>query len=891
MSLVGRYILDIALVVTRVKRKHPYIGLFVLLLALFVTSAWAATPAGTVIRNQASATYLDTDGRRVTVTSNIVQTTIEQVAGVQLVQDQTITSLADTQVSMPHRIRNTGNGSDRFDIQLINASGDDFNLVNLVAFADEDQNGVADNNTPITQSPWLASDEEFYFIVVGDIPASVTENNISNVSVSVSSNFNNAQSDTNTDTIRVIDSANIIVSKTISEQVGLSPSGDYLVTLSYINNGNEQAQGVALLDALPEGMSFVANSARWNNEGTILTDANPNDVQNGSAGEIRFCAYDASCTGLPESAIDGDSDSVNQITALINQVAAGDGGTLTFSVSIDSNLPGSTLYNTAESMHDNADANTLQYSNAVAFTVLSSIGVVANGSIATSIDGMNEPINVSSAAQGTTVQFANIIWNTGSNPDTFNIELDSNASTFPAGSIYRLLKSDGATPLLDTNADGQVDTGPIQAGEYSTVVLSVELPQGIAGNNGGLGFSIPKVARSVSDATVFNAVEDHLDEIIGNSVDLTNQAVAGSAGALGVGPGPEISPVSSTPVNVQGVAQFDLFIRNQGQAAEQYQLSASLALNDEPLPGIWSVEFINAQTGQAINDTGILQSGASIHVIANVTVPTTETAGSHSIYFKAESLLSGTSDKKHDAVLIVHAPNLQLEPNLSAQLEPGGTVVYEHVATNTGQATLTGLQFAMTQSQAGWTAALYEDTDNNGFLSPADQIISADWTLAPGESKDLFVKVFAPATAALGQQNISHIVTNWDGGSGAEVHDISTVSKTNVSIKKEQAVDVGCDGSPDAGTDFGPGVIEVAPGNNCVIYRLTATNLGKDPSYNVTIHDYTPPYTLYEPSAACTRSPCWIIEPEIDETGTINAETDQLLPGDSFALQFSVRVQ
>ncbi len=873
------------------KLRNLPIVFFVLMLALFLTSAWAATPAGTIIRNQASATYLDTDGRQVTVTSNIVQTTIDQVAGVQLVQDQTITGLADTQVGMTHRIRNTGNGSDRFDIQLTNATGDDYNLASLVAYADEDQNGVADNNTPITQTPWLSADEEFYFVVVANIPASVNENDEGKVSVSVSSNFSSAQNDTNTDTVRVIDTANIVVNKSISEQVGLSPSGGYLVTLNYLNNGNEEAQGVALLDALPAGMSYVANSARWNNSGTVLSDANPNDVQNGSAGEIRFCAYHASCVGLPESAIDGDSDSTNQLTALIDAVAAGESGTLTFSVSIDSDLPGSTLYNTAETLHDDADPQTLQYSNSVAFTVLSSIAVVANGSIATSIDGMNEPINVVSAAQGTTVQFVNIIWNTGSNADTFNIELDNSASTFPAGSIYRLLKSDGATPLLDTNADGQLDTGPIQAGQYSVVVLSVELPQGLAGDNGGLGFSIPKIARSITDPAVFNAVEDHLDEIIGNSVDLTNQAAAGSLGALGVGPGPELSPVSSTPVNAHSVAQFDLYIRNQGQTPDQYQLSASLAINDAPLPSAWSISFTNAQTNQAISNTAYLQSGESTHVVANVTVPEEVAAGSHSIYFKVESLLTGTSDKKHDAVLVVHAPNLLLEPNLSAQLEPGGSVVYEHLASNTGSAILTGLQFVMTQSQANWTAAMYEDTDNNGFLSPDDQVILQDWTLAPGESRDLFVKVFAPTTATLGQQNITHIVSSWDGGSGAQVHDISTVSTTNVSIKKEQAVDVGCDGGPDTGTDFGSGVIEVAPGNNCVIYRLTATNLGKDPSYNVTIHDYTPPYTLYVPSAACTRTPCWVTEPNIDETGTINAETDQLLPGDSFALQFSVRVQ
>jgi len=891
MSWVGRYTHVTASLASNMRLRHLQQAVCSIALAGLMGSALAATPAGTIIRNQASATYLDTDGRQVTVTSNLVQTTIEQVPGVTLVQDQNIDSLPNTEVRLSHRVRNTGNGTDRFDLQLSNAAGDNFEFSGLVIYADEDQNGIADNTTPITQTPWLAPDEEYYFVVAGQIPTNVANSDIGILSVTTISNFSNTVNAANTDFINIVDGPIVTVSKSISQQVGLSPSGDYVIALNYSNSGNADASDVAVLDALPDGMSYVPNSARWNNGASVLTDVDPTDVQSSSAGDIIFCAYQPSCTGLPEAASDNDSDSTNQVTALISDLPVGVSGTLTFNVSIDADLPGSTLYNIAEVMHNAADPQTLQYSNSVAFTVLSSIGVVANGSTATSIDGMNEPVNISSAAQGTTVKFSNIVWNTGSNLDTFNIELDQTASTFPAGTIYRLLKADGATPLLDTNGDGVVDTGPLQAGEHAVIVLSVDLPQGVAGDNGGVGFSIPKLARSVSDANIVNSVEDHLDEIIGNSVDLTNQAAAGTAGALGAGPGPELSPVSTVPVNAQGVAQFDLFVRNQGQAADQYQLVASLDVNETPLPADWAVEFRDATTSQLINNTAFLQSGQSAHIVATVTAPSNLASGTFSIYFKAESLTSGTSDKKHDAISISQVPSLHLEPNLTAQLEPGGSVVYEHVATNTGQTIISGLQFAMTQSQDTWSAAIYEDTDSNGFLSPADQILSAPWTLAVGESRDLFVKVFAPANAALQQQNITHITASWNGGSGAQVHDISTVSMTNVSIRKEQAVDVGCDGSPDAGTDFGPGVIEVSPGNNCVIYRLTATNKGVDPSYNVTIHDYTPPYTLYVPSAACSRTPCWLTEPQIDQTGTVNAETDQLLPGDSFSLQFSVRVQ
>ena len=156
----------------------------------------------------------------------------------------------------------------------------------------------------------------------------------------------------------------------------------------------------------------------------------------------------------------------------------------------------------------------------------------------------------------------------------------------------------------------------------------------------------------------------------------------------------------------------------------------------------------------------------------------------------------------------------------------------------------------------------------------------------------MFLQVFAPAGSTLGQSNTNTIqAASAASGTDATVTDVTTVSESQVSIRKEQAVDVGCDGQPDLGNDFSPAQIVVAPGDNCIIYRLTATNTGVTASYNVVIRDYTPPYTLYSPSAFCSRTPCWINEPSAEETGTINAETDQLLPGDAYYLQFSVRVQ
>lgn len=377
-----------------------------------------------------------------------------------------------------------------------------------------------------------------------------------------------------------------------------------------------------------------------------------------------------------------------------------------------------------------------------------------------------------------------------------------------------------------------------------------------------------------------------------NQVDLTNQAAAGLPGALGSGPGPESLPVSIVTIDAEGLATFDLHVRHQGSGSAEYNLSAHSTPAGGALPAGWQLIFTNALDGAQVTSTGLLTSGESRHLKARLSVPLNTVFNEQSIYFKAVSPSNGATDIKHDAVRFKLNPQLALSPSLSAQVNPGGSVVYEHVVTNTGNQVLDDITFDVQNTNPDWQYNLYEDTDLNGFLSPADLLVNAAWNLSPGESADLFLKVFAPAQASLGQSNTNTVVASAQSGViSSSITDVTTVSESQVSIRKEQAIDIGCDGEPDTGSAFTPSPINVAPGNNCVIYRLTAQNNGVLPSYNVVIRDYTPPYTVYSPQAFCSRSPCWINEPDASQTGTINAETDQLLPGDAYFLQFSVRVQ
>jgi len=486
--------------VSAVQRIFQFVALLCLLCLGGIGLASAATPAGTVITNQASATYLDASGQTVLVTSNIVETVVEQVAGIELTQDQSIPAIVGQTVRFNHRLTNTGNGDDQYGLLWSNLGGDDIDLTNLAIYADLNEDGIPDSDQIIDRTPPLAAGGSFSFVVEAMVPPSALALNTALLEVNAQSRFEQTLLATNTDQVNVTDDAVIDIAKSISQSQGLAPSGPYKIRIDYSNIGSGTAAGVVLIDALPEGMIYVPGSGLWSESTDALTDTDPNDPHTGTQGNIRWCAYDQSCVNLPEANSDPDADSTNQVTAIVSVISPGVSGFIEFDVMIAGGQPASTLINRAEVEYPVAGGGDQRIdSNDVSFSILASAGVVANGSTATSINGMNEPVFVNSAAQGGTVSFDNIIWNTGNSVDVFNIVVDTASSSFPIGTTYLLLKADGATPLTDTDNDGSVDTGPLNPGEFSVVVTRLTLAPGVSGNNSGFGFDIEKSAISAKD--------------------------------------------------------------------------------------------------------------------------------------------------------------------------------------------------------------------------------------------------------------------------------------------------------------------------------------------------------------------------------------------------------
>jgi len=589
----------------------------------------------------------------------------------------------------------------------------------------------------------------------------------------------------------------------------------------------------------------------------VLSDNNPGDAQ-GGAETVTYCAYDSSCIGLAEADSDLDSDSSNQVTAIISTVSPGDAGTITFGVNIDAGLDTQSLINTGEFEYTTGgNSQARQQTNSVAFKVLHGASVVLNGSATIATDLTAEPHTIASVPQATSVLFDNYVWNTGNGVDTFDITLDSGASTFPAGTLFRVLQQDGLTPLIDTSGNGLPDTGPLLPGGFYKIVVQAIPPANAVGTNGGAGFNIGAVATSAFDASKSNPMLNHLLAISAATVDITNIAVVADTDSLGDGNGPETDPVVTVDASPGETITIELYINNTGPTPGSLDLAVSTAddFATIELPADWTVSFRLDGEAEEITNTGLINPGEHVLVHAEVTVPLTQSGDDISLYFRALNESTGSLDIIHDSVNVIQLEQLLLVADQMGQTDRGGSYTYNHSLSASGNVTVTNLQLATQDNGSGWTSIVYEDTDGSGDLSGADAPITTIASLAPGQVIPLFVKVFAPSSAELLSVNNTTLTATWNGGADSlTVTDVTRVTESELSIVKEQAPDLGCDGTLDG--SYGVASFSVEPGNNCVSYRLTASNDGSSTVYNVDIADATPAFTAYTGVATrCVSGP------------------------------------
>src|SRR5207302_4215424 len=118
--------------------------------------------------------------------------------------------------------------------------------------------------------------------------------------------------------------------------------------------------------------------------------------------------------------------------------------------------------------------------NTTDLTVTQGAGVTITGS------------TVNNAPQGTVVTVTNTVTNTGNGTDSFDITVTN--TIFPPGTTFQLFKSDGSTPLVDTNGNSTPDTGSLTPGATYDVIVKAVLPPGASGS--GVNYTANVTATS-----------------------------------------------------------------------------------------------------------------------------------------------------------------------------------------------------------------------------------------------------------------------------------------------------------------------------------------------------------------------------------------------------------
>lgn len=858
-------------------------------------STWVFADA-LVISNMAVGEYKEEGSTVVQVArSNLVQTTVIPVYNLSLKDNRTEYVRPGQAVYYHHVLTNTGNERDLYNLLGSQIAGGSFTHSNIEIYLDADRNGVADNNTPMSQYS-LNAGETVALIIKAIIPSSAAVNSSSQIQLTATSTQQPSLTQNNIDTSRITDQAVLNLTKSFDKTTVVN--GDIAtVRLTYFNNGNNS--GVVNISDLLDTtqLTYVTGNENWN--GQALNSATGSNDPTG----INYY-------------LDTDGKTIR---AQITNVPANAQGYIEFRVRVARTAPGE-IPNFANMDYDHDSSTTtpnlVTQSNTAVLSIKPIYGVVINAD-ANSVSG-SDLLEKLGASSGGTVVFENYVWNTGTVADRFNLTFNSH--NLPIGSVLEFYRADGVTPLFDSNNDGIVDTGTLDAGAKLPIIVKVTFPADYIDTANTI-YNIAPKAQSITDSTKTDMVQDRTSLIQSTASRLVDLINSPETTVNGTGNG-NVSNGGSpwkilAGVNNQTVV-FPLTVRHTGQATA-YSFSADADNNfaTVALPSdISSVRYFASSTtdcsvlGAEITSTRLLNNGESqlYCAVVEIRADAKSTTQPLPIYFKVASSSLPTSapnsgyDVIQNAITIssnASQGGVSLEPDLRGQIAPGGSIVYTHTLKPWGTSVLSATDnFSVANDRTGFTTTLYYDANNDGQLDASDPIIQnlSIVNAAILSSKSpirIFNKVENTAYNTVGVANASVISLKNSAGTILDTAtDITTITSAPVRLSKLQAKDNNCDGVADG--VYTSNILPITRNSDgsgqCVLYQLTVNNLGASAIGRFNFYDYTPEAMVMSKAPTCTSCESGSLSaPALGQTGAIKASVAAINSNESHSLEFGVK--
>lgn len=905
-------------------------------MSLFSGQLMAAAPlAGTNISNVATASYTDNTGTQQVVTSNEVKTLVAQIGSFTLEADRTAQTTPNGQVSLSHILTNTGNGTDKFSIGLdsLHAGTFDFDMSKVAVYLDRNKDGIPDNSVALKLGDLieLAAGESVGLVIVATTPSTAIQGQLDQIKITATATQTALYSDatkTNDDKVSITTGAVMQITKAAS--VSVTQTGKEIeYTLTFKNTGNTTATNVAIFDVLPASVTFKTGSARYSGQVGALTETDT-DLDNFEYNT----AKKAFLLNIPEVKAN-TTGTLKFIVTVNTDTKAGDIKNTAYAdpdgKPVDPNTPSGprgpikigdlpNTPNTPNTSEDPLNPTTVS-SNPSIVKVEGTYSGSVNDSLTDAFkDGIvsskGDDLITVAGQQGVPVLFGNggvseqiVVHNDGNATDTYNLTI--NKATFdtfgvlPVGSIVEILKADGSTPVTDTNGDGVVDTGPIAAGEIAQFVVRVTLPTGQVIVTPGVGVKL--VSTSVKNAEV-DTIKLVISALTANSVDLVNRPDKNDPSKdKGTGPGTAIVVDTATTAPATPTI-FDITIKNSGNISDNYVITVP------NVPIDWTVEVFEKDnngncTSSKVTNSGNIAQGASKSFCLVVTPPAgTPADTTKDIKVEIKSPATGTKDDITFNVRVAEQRQLTFTPDRQGQVAPGGTIVYSHVLTNTGNVTegtvaVRPIDIDWSSTLQGANTSVYVDINNNGKIDAEELItgsnsaarslslneilakINASNTaagLSQNEAVTIFVKVEAPATVSAGESDTTIISFKPTGNNKpleVSITDRTVINLGSVRLVKTQGLSANCTDQPTAYVSTN---LAAKPGQ-CVYYKIVASNDGNADATNVVISDTVPNYTqLYTGSLKPAQA--------TELKGQISYNADRLTPAASATLEFAVKV-